>query len=65
MFGAIAKALFGSQNDRVLKRFNKPVEAINALEPEIQALSDEELRGKTAIFKQRYAAGETLDDLLV
>ncbi|MCR9174800.1 MAG: preprotein translocase subunit SecA [Alphaproteobacteria bacterium] len=65
MFGAIAKALFGSQNDRVLKRFHKPVEAINALEPEIQALSDEELRGKTDIFKQRHAAGESLDDLLV
>jgi preprotein translocase subunit SecA len=65
MFGAIAKALFGSQNDRILKRFSKPVEAINALEPEIQALSDDALRGKTEAFKQRYAAGETLDDLLV
>jgi preprotein translocase subunit SecA len=65
MFGAIAKALFGSQNDRLLKRFKKPVEDINALEPEIMALSDEELRGKTEAFKARLAEGESLDDLLV
>jgi len=64
MLGAIAKALFGSQNDRILKRFKKPVEAINALEPEYSALSDAELRAKTETFKERLAQGETLDDLM-
>ena len=64
MFGSIAKALFGSQNDRILKGFKKRVEAINALEPTIQALSDEELQGKTAEFRRRLEEGATLDSLL-
>jgi len=63
MLGAIAKALFGSQNDRILKGLQKPVAAVNALEPEISALSDDDLRAKTDAFRKRLEAGESLDDL--
>jgi len=65
MFGAIARRIFGTANDRVLKPLRKQVEAVNALEPELVALSDEELRGRTALFRQRLEAGAELDDLLV
>ena len=61
----LLKAIFGTKNDREVKRTKKTVEKINALEPEYEKLSDEELRGKTDEFKKRLAAGETLDDLLV
>src|SRR3546814_9573776 len=64
MFGAIAKTLFGSQNERALKGLQKRVPAINALEPEIAALSDDELKAKTQAFRQRLEAGEELDGLL-
>lgn len=64
MFGAIAKKLFGSANDRAVKGYSKTVQAINALEPEISALSDAALQAKTVEFKQRFEKGETLDDLL-
>jgi preprotein translocase subunit SecA len=64
MFGAIAKALFGSENDRVLKVMQKHVDAINALEPQVENLSDEELAGRTRWFKERLSGGEDLDDLL-
>ena len=60
----LAKVL-GTQNERELKRLQPLVGAIGALEPTIQSLSDEQLRAKTAEFKARVAAGETLDDLLV
>ncbi len=56
--------LFGSRNDRLLKQYRKTVERINALEPQFEKLSDEELRGKTDAFRQRIAAGETVDALL-
>jgi len=56
--------IIGSQNERELKRLQPIVAQINALEPEIQALSDEKLRAQTAAFKQRIEQGETLDDLL-
>jgi preprotein translocase subunit SecA len=56
--------IFGSRNDRLLKQFRKTVERINALEPEFEKLSDDELRGKTQEFKGRVAAGEALDDIL-
>ena len=56
--------VFGSKNERELKRIQPVVEQINALEPQMQALSDEELRGQTPRFKQRLENGETLDDLL-
>src|SRR3954465_6262187 len=55
----------GTQNERELKRLRPVVAAINALEPTIQALSDDQLRGKTPEFRERIAKGETLDDLLV
>ena len=56
--------LFGSRNDRLLKQYRKAVARINALEPEFEKLSDEDLRGKTQEFKERIAKGESLDDLL-
>ena len=58
------KKFVGDSNDRVVKQFNPIVDEINGLEPEFQALSDGQLAGKTAEFKQRLANGETLDDLL-
>ncbi|MGB0749833.1 MAG: preprotein translocase subunit SecA [Magnetospiraceae bacterium] len=64
MFGAIAKKVFGSANDRQVKKLLKTVEAINALEPELEALDDAALSARTAQFKERLAQGETLDDLL-
>ena len=64
MFGAIAKALFGSENDRVLKIMQNRVEAITALEPQLANLSDEELAGRTRWLKERLTGGETLNDLL-
>ena len=56
--------VFGSQNERELKRLQPIVDQINALEPAVQALSDEELKVQTAVFKQRIEQGETLDDIL-
>ena len=56
--------IFGSRNDRLLKQYRKTVERINALEPGLEGLSDEQLRGKTEEFRQRLAAGETLEALL-
>src|SRR5471030_194751 len=64
MLGALARSLFGSANDRVVKGFDRTVAKINTLEAEFAALSDEELRGKTAVFRARLEKGETLDDLL-
>ena len=65
MIGAIARRLFGSANERFLKTLNKDVEAINALEAQLEALNDDELRARTAWLKDRVSAGESLDDLLV
>ncbi|MDA1091139.1 MAG: preprotein translocase subunit SecA [Proteobacteria bacterium] len=65
MLEAIAKRLFGSANDRFLSGLSKDVEAINALEPSLEALSDEELAARTPWLKERLAGGETLDNLLV
>jgi len=56
---------FGTANDRYLKRLNKDVEAINALEPELEALDDAALRSRTDAFRDRLAAGETIDNILV
>ncbi len=56
--------VFGSKNERELKLFEPIVEQINALEPEVQALSDEQLKARTAAFKQRIDQGEALDDML-
>lgn len=64
MFGKFFAKLIGSRNDRYLKKLKKTVDLINSLEPAFVALSDEELKLKTAEFKQRFADGATLDDLL-
>ena len=57
--------LFGSSNARYLRRLEPRIEAINSLEPKYQAMTEAELRGQTADFRRRLAAGETLDDILV
>jgi preprotein translocase subunit SecA len=64
MFQAFAQRFFGSANQRKLKPMFTKVEAINALEPRFQPMSDDELRAMTPAFKERLAKGETLDDLL-
>ncbi len=64
MIGQLARKLFGSANDRYVKRQYKIVDRINALEPEISALDDTRLRAKTDEFRTRLKNGETLDDLL-
>ncbi|MBC7698318.1 MAG: preprotein translocase subunit SecA [Bacteroidia bacterium] len=64
MISTLFKKLFGSRNDRLVKQYAQKVHQINALEPAMQALSDDELRAKTAEFKQRFINGETLDDLM-
>ena len=61
----LLEAIFGTKNDREIKKMRKIVDKINALEPEYEKLSDEELRGKTEEFKKRLAEGQTLDDILV
>jgi preprotein translocase subunit SecA len=58
------KMIFGSRNDRVLRRIKKTVKKINALEEDMQALDNDALRAKTQDFRDRYQAGESLDDLL-
>ncbi len=65
MLGSLAKKIFGTANDRRLKTYTSRIEAINALEPQIVALSDEALRGRTDEFRAQLAAGAKLDDLLV
>lgn len=64
MIGKLIKAVFGSKNERELKRMNKVVVRINALEPDMQKLSDEQLKAKTIEFRERFQKGETLDQLL-
>ena len=65
MFDAILAKIFGTRNERELKRLRPLVAAINDLEPAMQRLSDHELAAKTAEFRQRLAQGATLDDLLI
>src|SRR4026208_1460004 len=64
MLDTLLAKVVGTQNERELKRLRPIVGQINALEPAIQALSDEQLRAKTAEFKQRVVNGESLDKLL-
>ena len=64
MLGNIVKKVFGTKNDREIKRYTPVVEQINGLEPEFEKLTDTELREKTDEFRQRLGDGETLDDLL-
>src|SRR5207244_4299606 len=65
MIGALARKFFGSANDRRVKGYQSRVNDINALEPELAALSDEALKARTAEFRQQLADGKTLDDILV
>ncbi len=65
MIANLLKAIFGTKNEREIKRIQKTVAKINALSDEYSSLSDEELRKKTEIFKERLQKGETLDDILV
>ncbi|AMP89889.1 preprotein translocase subunit SecA [Legionella pneumophila] len=64
MLSTLIKKMFGSRNERTLRRMEKSVMAINAFEPKMQALSNEELAGKTQQFKERFNNGESLDELL-
>ncbi len=64
MLSKLVKKIFGSRNDRLIKQYTQTVRAINALEPQTAALSDDELRAKTGEFKARHANGESLDALL-
>ena len=64
MFAKMIKKVFGSRNERLLKQYRKTVIQINALEPEIEKLSDEALKAKTEEYKKRYQEGESLDKLL-
>jgi preprotein translocase subunit SecA len=64
MFASLARAVFGSANDRSLKGYQRRVPEINALEPAMRALPDEALAHKTVEFRERLAKGEALDDLL-
>ena len=64
MITKLVRKIFGSRNDRLIKQYMQTVRAINALEPSLQALSDDQLRAKTDEFKQRHSKGESLDDLL-
>jgi preprotein translocase subunit SecA len=65
MIGAVARKLFGSANERRIRSYQPRVAEINALEPELEALSDEALRARTAEFKKQVAEGTSLDDILV
>ena len=64
MIGAIAKRVFGSSNDRLVKKLEKTVEQINAFEPHLEALSDEELTAQTDKFRELLAEGRTLDEIM-
>ncbi|MGD2115217.1 MAG: preprotein translocase subunit SecA, partial [Acidobacteriota bacterium] len=64
MINKLLTTVFGSQHERDIKKLQPIVDSINSFEPEIEPLSDDQLRAKTAEFKERFGRGETLDDLL-
>ncbi|HRQ61882.1 MAG TPA: hypothetical protein PLO23_10315, partial [Alphaproteobacteria bacterium] len=64
MFLKLLSRIFGSSNDREVKKLLRHVPAINALEERYSAMSDDELRHQTALFRERLAAGQTLDDIM-
>src|SRR6186997_3456733 len=64
MFAAVAKSIFGSANDRYVRSLGKYVDAVNAFEPNISALTDDELKAQTELFRQRLANGEKVDELI-
>ncbi|MYI67872.1 MAG: hypothetical protein F4103_03645, partial [Boseongicola sp. SB0673_bin_14] len=63
-FGSIAKKVFGTVNDRRVRATRPLIARINAMEPEFEALSDEQIVARTEEFRKRIAAGESLDDIL-
>lgn len=65
MIGSFARKIFGNRNDRVIKKLFRTIEKINALEPEIEKLSDAEIKAKTEDFRQRLKKGETEQDIVV
>ncbi|MEQ8700098.1 MAG: hypothetical protein RLT05_26500, partial [Bauldia litoralis] len=65
MLGNIAKRFFGSANERFVKRYDSTVDGINAVEDELKALSDDDLRARTEWLKKRHQDGESLDSLLI
>ena len=64
MFFDFLTKVFGSKNERELKKLLPSIETINALEPEMQAMSDDQLKGQTALFRQRLENGESMEDIL-
>ncbi|HTH99689.1 MAG TPA: preprotein translocase subunit SecA, partial [Acidisoma sp.] len=64
MFGSLARVIFGSSNDRVLRGYRRIVPQVNAFEPEMAALSDEALRAKTTVLKDRLGGGESVDNIM-
>ncbi len=64
MFSSIFTKIFGSRNDRTIKKLRKVVEVINQMEPEYEALSDEQLKQKTTEFKERLSQGQSSEDIL-
>ena len=65
MISTVLKKMFGSRNDRLLRKFSHAVQATNALEPAMQKLSDGDLRARTDLLRARAVNGESLDELLV
>ncbi len=64
MLTTLLTRLFGSKNDREIKQLTPIIEAVNAFEPRMKAMSDDQLKGQTAIFKQQLEKGQNLDELL-
>ena len=64
MISSVLKKIFGSRNDRLLRKYSQHVQRINALEPEMQQLSEADLRARTDAYRQRVANGQPLDELL-
>jgi len=64
MFGKVAKKLFGSRNDRLIKAYEKTTKIINEFEEKLSKLSDQQLQAKTNEFRDRLKQGESLDDIL-
>ena len=64
MLATIAEAIFGSANDRYVRSLDRTIATVNALEPQIQALSDAELQAQTQKFREQLAGGKSLDDIL-
>ncbi|MDP2862245.1 MAG: hypothetical protein Q8N95_05580, partial [Desulfobacterales bacterium] len=64
MIGSLLTKIFGSKNERELKKIDPVIERINALEPRIHSMSDDELKSQTPLFRERIDRGEGLEDIL-